>query len=147
MGADARRPVLGSGMHDLDVREPAGGHRPLEVAAVPDRALDQRDPRSGQRRGERQSGPAGAGAEVGDPARPAYRRQLERDQRVGHMPVDSVRRLAHRRRSGRVSRLEFEDRLERRRSGGRERVAAGELVQMLHAASDARARTRVIASA
>ena len=134
-------------MHDLDVREPAGGHRPLEVAAVPDRALDQRYPRSGQRRGEREPGPAGAGAEVGDPARPAYRRQLECDQRVRHMPVDGLRRLAHRRRGGRVGRLELEDRLERGHPGGRERVAAGELVQALHAASAARARTRVIASA
>ena len=55
-----------------------------------DRALHQRHARVGQRGGQRQAGPAGAGAEVGDPARVADGGQVERDERVGHVAVDRL---------------------------------------------------------
>jgi hypothetical protein len=128
----------------LHVAQAAGRHGALEVAGVPSRALHERDARVGQRRGERQARPPRAGAEVRDPPRLPHFLELERHERVGHVAVDRRRHVAHRRRRGRVGRLQLEDRPQRIGPRRRQR----ELVEARHARRyAARSRSRPIASA
>ena len=142
-------PLLRARVNHLHVREPASRDRLLQVPAVPDRALHQRDARLGQRRRQRQARPARAGAEVGDPARARDLRSSNAtsESATWRSIAASTSRTDRRRR--RIGRLQLEDtpqRLDRRPAAPRTAARparAGSRRQV----RDARPRNRSIASA
>ena len=128
--------------------QPGDLDRPLEVAAVPDRALDERTPRaSGSAAASARPGPAGAGAEVGDPRAARDVRQLERDQRVGDVDGRRASRArswtARRRRRDRRAPRSSRMRAERaRRSSRRARDVRRDVSRETRPSSSSGATTR-----
>ena len=108
-------------MNDVDVREPAGVHGALQIAAAPDRALDQRHAGITQRRRQGQPRPPRTRAEIGDPPRIAHRRQLQRHERIGDVPVHGLGRVPDRRKGPWINGLQ----LENRRNAGQLDAEAG----------------------
>ena len=127
MRADSLRPSLGTGRDGLGVRELQALDRTPYEGDLPTNALHQSHTRIGKRDRQHEPRKPTTRAEIGDPPRTSHLGQLERDERIGHMHVNTPRRIPHRRDRTRLLGHELEQQRETIHGRGRQAVALREL--------------------
>src|SRR5919206_1474355 len=140
LGAEPVPPFLRARVNHRDVHEPRRLDRALEVASGAAGTLDERDVAVGKRRCEREPGPPRAGAEVREPVCGADLLELQRDERVGDVAVDSFGRVADGGRGVFVGGLVLEEGAEGGDGALVQPVAGCELVETFHVKHRHRAR-------
>ena len=120
-------PSLGAGVDHVDIRELQALDGGAQEGALASRTLYQRDVRVRKRDGKGKAGEPAARAEVRDRARRPHCRQFESDEGVGHVDVDPLGRIAHRRDRAGLLFYEVEQQREPMRRRGWQSVAIREL--------------------
>jgi hypothetical protein len=124
--ADPFRPSLGPGPDRVGVRELQALDRPPHEGDLPTNALHESHARVGKRDRQHEPRKPTTRPKIGDPPRTPHLGQLEGDERIRHVHINTLGRIPHRRDRTRLLRYELEQRRQALRRLPWQRVAAGQ---------------------
>jgi hypothetical protein len=127
MRTDPLRPSLSPGLDGLGVRKLQALDRTPHEGDLPTNALHQGHTRIGKRDRQHEPRKPTTRPKICDPPRTPHLGQLEGDERIRHMHVNTLRRIPHRRDRTRLVGHELEQQRETIHGRGRQAVALREL--------------------